>query len=1201
MPLRLKSLELQGYKTFATRTLFEFASGITAIVGPNGSGKSNIADAMRWVLGEQSYTLLRGKKTEDMIFSGSEHRPRSGMAHASVTFDNTDTWLPVDFAEVSLSRHAFRDGRNDYLLNGQHVRLRDINELLSQAGLSERTYTILGQGLVDASLALKADERRRLFEEAAGVALYRSRREDALKRLEHTERNLERVLDILSELEPRLRSLERQAKRAIDYGRAQADLRATLRDWYGYHWHSGQARLTEAREKVRQQEKRVQEASQAFQSAQADYAGFRERLSGLRGELNAWHRQSAELHSQRERISRDLAVVEERRRALNTAHTAMLFDLEAVSDQEKLLHERMLEVDGETTRQQVERDEAHSELNTAQQALQSGQLERAALEAQLTGLRTQLETINQQRAEIQARLDELESRFEGSLQKLESARQTFKSAEAAMLNAEAVSRDSQGESQNAEAEWRKAETKLGDRKQQLERLETERRVLLEKNARGEADFSRLKAQLEVLEQAEITLSGYADGARFLLDAARNAQLRTTRGALSAVLDVPAELEIAIAAALGDTLDAVLLEDGELDEALRLLESDEAGRAALLPLLGTSNHPLSVPRDDDCLGLASDLVKVPDDLRSALQLILGHTLIAKNRASARRLMKGLPLHARVVSLRGEVFRGDGLVIAGKTAAVSTLSRPRQKRELATSLEDLTARIKESKSAADRLSAQLLAAHEEATQAAGELEAARLKLEKSHQAEHQAGLESESARRQLDWHNSQVQELESGQTEAEANRKKWVAAQAEIEVQSSRIAEQIKGLSARLSESSLEEIKSQVTYWSTRLEVIEQGMQNVKARKEERSEENLRLESRKSDLTEKMQKLETELVGLDGEQAGLHETETSYNQQIEELQLKMGPAETDLENAEAQEAKHQTGELTAQRAMAAAERMLNQIQLELSRRQDNLNSLREKILDDFGLVEFDYAEEVTGPQPLPFEGLVEQLPLVNELPLDLEQTLTTQKSRLRRLGPVNPEARQEFESESERYSFLKTQVDDLNKAEADLKKVITELDELMRRDFLKTFEMVDKEFRQSFVRLFGGGSARLSLTDPDNIVETGIEIEARLPGRREQGLALLSGGERSLTAIALVFALLKVSPTPVCVMDEVDAMLDEANVGRFRDLLAELSKETQFIIITHNRNTVQAADVIYGVTMGRDSASQVISLRLDEVTDDILMKG
>src|SRR6185503_7543814 len=292
MPLRLKSLELQGYKTFASKTVFEFAGGVTAIVGPNGSGKSNIADALGWVLGEQSYTLLRGKKTEDMIFNGSEHRAGASMASAHIVFDNTAGWLQVDYTEVDMTRRAYRDGHNDYLLNDQQVRLRDLNELLAASGLSERTYTILGQGLVDASLALKAEERRRLFEEAAGVGLYRVRREEALKRLDATRHNLERVLDILSELEPRLRSLERQAKRAIEYSRAQANLKVILREWYGYHWHGGQQELTNAHEVVKAQERRVQEARAVHHEAQVEYTAFRERLTSLRAQLNAWHRRA---------------------------------------------------------------------------------------------------------------------------------------------------------------------------------------------------------------------------------------------------------------------------------------------------------------------------------------------------------------------------------------------------------------------------------------------------------------------------------------------------------------------------------------------------------------------------------------------------------------------------------------------------------------------------------------------------------------------------------------------------------------------------------------------------------------------------------------------------------------------------------------------------------------------------------------------
>jgi chromosome segregation protein len=324
-------------------------------------------------------------------------------------------------------------------------------------------------------------------------------------------------------------------------------------------------------------------------------------------------------------------------------------------------------------------------------------------------------------------------------------------------------------------------------------------------------------------------------------------------------------------------------------------------------------------------------------------------------------------------------------------------------------------------------------------------------------------------------------------------------------------------------------------------------------------------------------------------------------IEALQVDVEPAEGELETAEVEETRLQDVEANTQRMLGTAERLHGQVQLDQLRKQEALDNLRLRITDDFGLVMFDYADDVAGPVPLPLEGMVEELPVVTEVAPDLEAQLRRQRTQVRRLGPINPEAKEEFDRESERYSFMSTQIDDLRKAEDDLRQVIAELDELTRQEFSKTFDAVDKQFREMFTRLFAGGSARLALTDPDNLVDTGIEIEARLPGRREQGLALLSGGERSLTAVALVFALLKVSPTPVCVMDEVDAMLDEANVGRFRELLVELSRDTQFIVITHNRNTVQAADVIYGITMGRDSSSQTISLRLDQVTEDLLKQG
>lgn len=1203
MPLRLKSLELQGYKTFASKTTFEFAAGITAIVGPNGSGKSNIADSLRWVLGEQSYALLRGKKTEDMIFNGSEHRPRASMASAHIVFDNTTGWLPVDFTEVGMTRRAYRDGHNEYLLNDQHVRLRDLNELLAASGLSERTYTILGQGLVDASLALKADERRRLFEEAAGVGLYRVRREDAMKRLDNTTRNLERVLDIISELEPRLRSLERQAKRALEYTRAQADLKVILREWYGYHWHHAQQELTESREVVKAQEARVREAREIHARAQAEYNTFREKFVGLRSQLNAWHRQSAELHNQREEVSRSLAVLEERQRSLLSSQSSVLADQNRTSDEERVARERLAKAEQEGTRLQGEHEDAQGQYSAAHQALEMSKTERAAMEEQLRAAQAEIEKSNTQRAEAQARLDELKSRLESLGSRLRATEQAIESAEVHARAAEeqyAVARQAR---QEAEARLRDAEGQLREKRGSLERLEATRRAKSEERAQKLAEYTRLNAQLEVLEQAEHSLAGYAEGARFLLDAARQARLRGARGALSASLDVPAELEVSVAAALGDTLDAILLDASEIDDALQLLESDEAGRAALLPLTNHSRPLIDNSKDENSLGVASELVYAPEGLRTAVRLLLGQTLIVRDRATARRLLDELPTHARVVTLRGEVFRGDGLIIAGKatSAGGSALSRPRQKRELSESIAVLNTQIESVNGDVDALSAQITEAQRELNYAEERVREERLSVEEKSRAERRAEVEFESGRRQLEWQQQQRNQLNLEIEEAAAVRQTLIQSQSDVESQTARTQETLRALSEQLKTMDLMETQNQASYWSTRVAVAERALADANSRKEEREKEVARFDTRLVELTARLTEAETSLSGLEAERAALRERETELHTWIEELRVFIDPAEKNLETAEQEEARLQEAESNAQRALATAERLLGQVQLDQMRKQEALDNLRQRITDDFGLVMFDYAEDVSGPVPLPFEGMVEELPVVTEVSSELESQLAQHRTRLRRMGAINPEAKQEFETESERYAFMKTQVEDLQKAEEDLKHVIAELDELTRQEFAKTFDAVDKQFRAMFTRLFGGGSARLSLTDPDNLVETGIEIEARLPGRREQGLALLSGGERSLTAVALVFALLKVSPTPVCVMDEVDAMLDEANVGRFRDLLQELSKETQFIIITHNRNTVQAADVIYGITMGRDSASQVISLRLDQVTEEMLQRA
>jgi chromosome segregation protein len=575
-------------------------------------------------------------------------------------------------------------------------------------------------------------------------------------------------------------------------------------------------------------------------------------------------------------------------------------------------------------------------------------------------------------------------------------------------------------------------------------------------------------------------------------------------------------------------------------------------------------------------------------------------VVRDRAAARRLIAGQPGHARAVTLRGEVFCGDGLVLAGKSSRGSTLSRPRQRRELREALTSLDERLASLEAEQQNLTSGLRTVQEALSVMETDAREARQKFENARSVEREKTVELDSAKRQLEWRQEQLEALQAEMSRAEAQWAELIEGKGQIEAELVREQEEFHVLEQQLSEISLDEAQEQVTYWATRAAVYDQSLNDAKARRDERGSTLSRLEEQGRDFTRRLEEIEASLAQLSHDRKSLHERENELNAQIATFRARIDPAEVDLATAEKQEHELQEREGVAQRGMTAADRMYNQVQVDVIRRQEALDSLRNRIQDDFGLVMFEYASDVSGPLPLPLDGMVEQLPVVSEISPELEEQMKRQRAQLRRMGPINPEAQAEYVAESERFSFMKTQVEDLHKAEADLRQVIAELDELTKQEFSKTFEAVDKEFRQIFVRLFGGGSAHLALTDPEDLVNTGIEIEARLPGRREQGLALLSGGERSLTAIALVFALLRVSPTPVCVLDEVDAMLDESNVARFRDLLEELSRDTQFIIITHNRNTVQAADVIYGVTMGRDSASQVISLKLDEVTDEFIGK-
>ncbi|HEX7568476.1 MAG TPA: chromosome segregation protein SMC [Anaerolineaceae bacterium] len=1201
MAPRLKSLELHGYKTFASRTVFEYPGLITAIVGPNGSGKSNIADSIRWVLGEQSYSLLRGRKTEDMIFAGSEQRPRAGMASASILFDNSDGWLPIDFAEVAITRRAYRDGTNEYLLNGQRVRLKEISELLAQSGLSERTYTIIGQGLVDAALSLKPEERRKFFEEAAGIGLYRSRREESLNRLETTKRNLERVQDILSELGPRLGSLEKQARRTLEYERIKGELRLLLRDWYGYHWHTTQQDWAHAREVMKAQDIRQQNTRQVLDEVQVQLARLRDQLMEVRERLNGWHTQSAELHQRREKISRDLAVMDERQRALQDQALNLERDVNRLIEDRATRQERIKKLADEKKQLDEELIEAQNQVSSASKILEARSRERQQVEYSLRDTRQKLTASQTRQVQIKAHQNEVRQRLESLRSSQKAAMLAIENDQNSLLKTEAQFKLVNEQREETQSALNNLETQRSEGRIHLDELETRRKVALDERSGLETQRSRIKAQLEVLEQAEHSFSGLNQGARLLLEAAREGRLNKGYRALSQALEVPAEIEIAITAVLGEFLDGVIFDQKtDLDPALGILENGSKGRAILVPLqLDGEAEPKFTPNaDHDCLGIAADLVKPPAELETLIRALLGSVLIVRDRTAARRLIGSLPKSARLVTLKGEVFWGNGVVAAGQEGRAGLISRPRHKRELLENFEKLDQKSALLNQSLRNLDDDLVENRNQIHQIEKDGKIASQRVSSLNQVYQQTNLALEQARTRLDWQRKQRVGFDSQIKQSEQEITRLADEIKGSEGQGNSLNEEIRKKGQELAALPLDDLQKEVVYWETTIAVANRSVKEAERRITEQSQDLAALGKSIEGVNLRQAAISQNADELLASKQVLRDEETGLNDEIQELQGKITPAEEELEGLEKKYSTQQGNHVAAQQAATLADRLANQAQLEVSHLREALDSLQRRVEEDFGLVAFEYEVDVAGPSPLPLEGMVEQLPKIVELPPDLETSINRQRGQLRRMGAVNPEAQKEYLEVKERFQFLTAQVDDLKKADTDLRQVIAELDDLMKKEFRKTFDAVAAEFRQLFTRMFAGGSARLVMVDEDDLNETGIDIEARLPGRREQGLSLLSGGERSLTAVALVFSLLKVSPTPFCVLDEVDAMLDEANVGRFREMLIELSKNTQFIIITHNRNTVQSADVIYGVTMGRDSASQIISLKLDEVSEEMV---
>ncbi len=1176
--MRLKRLVLQGYKTFATKTEFVFDSGITAVVGPNGSGKSNVADAVRWVLGEQSYSTLRGKRTTDMIFHGSQSRPRAGMAQAILTLDNSDGWLPIDYTEVEIGRRAYRSGENEYILNGQKVRLRDIAELLASSGLAERTYTIIGQGLVDQALSLKADERRALFEEAAGISHYKSRRAETLRRLQETQRNLERVHDILAEIKPRLRSLKRQATRAQNYEQIAADLRHLLRIWYGFKWEQAKRQTRRARETAVLVETKWQASRDALQQQQ-------EKIDQQRRLINRRQQEIGELLAARDESRETVAKARREVAILRERQAAARRQLADIGQELPLQRQQQAVAQAELAAAMVELKTAQATLSDSQNQLLQFNSGFQAQQAEINHRQTALRQAEQTQRATQTRLAQAEGQLSQLREQVTSGKwQVVSAAEGELVKVAAEVEKVTAVLQSAESSRDNLrpnrESTHKERRALIDALKTLRRENREREKglnRQRNQLARLEARLEMLDQLRRKDVAVGDGVPVI-------------GRFGRLVTIPAEYRTAVAAALAARLETLVVAD-ETQLWQLLHSSDPKQMLTAVSLQNVANNQLPIINHPQSIGRASELVTCNAAIRPLADLLLSPVLLANDARTAYAIAQELPPGMLAVTPDGFVAHGGGLVErAGQEAAGAILTREAAWQEAKAAVEKQKADVAEMATAVAAQQALI----QEKQDRVDELQREENRLA---QLEHEAGQRVSRAQRDLDRARQQQKFLER-QRQAQAEelarlQQRIEQAEQEIEKQKEEVVKAETAVThARAQLESLPVAAAQQQRQSLQQSI--QSTQTIVAGRQ------AVVDSRRSTLNQidrQIGRLQERQAALQQqvEQLSLTEEETrvtQMQQQLAALDERINPLQDHLRQDRQALAQLEDAISAIQKQTHDRETQHTQTQIALSQRQNNMEGLQERIKADLGIVALSYDADQTGPTPLPMDEVVEQLPVINELPDDIEDTIQHYRGQMQRMGAINPDAPEEYQETQERFDFMTEQVEDLNQTEAQLRQIIAELDELTSRAFGETVAKVNNVFGDIFTQLFGGGSARLALTDPDDLTISGVDIIARLPNRREQGLGLLSGGERSLTAAALIFSLLRVSPTPFCVMDEVDAALDEANVNRFRELLRELSLKTQVIVITHNRGTVQAAHTIYGISMGTDSASQSISIKPEE---------
>ena len=1179
----LKSIEIQGFKSFANKMRFEFHNGITGIVGPNGSGKSNVADAVRWVLGEQRVKQLRGASMQDVIFAGTELRKPLGFAYVAITLDNSDHKLPVDYEEVTVARRIYRSGESEYLLNGVQCRLRDINELFYDTGIGKEGYSIIGQGQIDKILSDKPEDRRELFDEAAGIVKYKRRKEQSVKKLENEQANLVRVTDILQELQKQVGPLERQAEKARIYLKKREELKTADVNCFLLQHHQVTEEMDHLSRDLEIADVDLTSARTQYEASNVEYDHIQDRLAGLDALITQIRDKISKTNLIRGQLEGDIKLFEEQIRSARTSAEHMRQRQAAVTqelerrnaEKEQILGEKNA-VDADLSGLVAQRDEAArqqqalaeqirllmDQINEKKDAVLHILDERAAIKSRMASLTTQEEQLAVRKAEltsrlVQVRTDEsrqdevildLQNRFDALAQEIEE------------LNAEKAA----------------VEESIAGKKTELAQTD-------EKMRAAEFSYQQEKARLDSLANLTERYEGFGNSVKRVME--HKQQEPGLIGVVADLIKTDSRYETAIEVALGGNIQNVVTEDeATAKRMIEMLKKEKAGRATFLPLTTIRNQQefkaKEILKEPGVIGMADELVRTDARFQDVAAALLGRVVIVDTFDHAVKASAKFHHTVRMVTLEGELFAPGGAISGGAFRNSSNLLGRR--REMA----ELQEKVAKCRAEADRLRQAIEDTKSERNRLRARLETIRMTLQSRFLEQNttrvniiQEQEKKESAADDLELLREESASIEE-KTASIAAEKQQIAADLEASVVSENEANQTAAqlqVQADGLRKEEEEKASVVASWDIEISKIRQK-ESFAAENLARIEEEVgRSEAELQEILENLQKYEEDIAFREKNIEETRKTiESSHGVQDEdEKALKDSTEEKTQLTARQREVYEERGRLSD--TISGLEKELVRLTTRRERLEEQIDSQVHYMWDEY---------EIT---------LSDAKKLRNEELTDLEalkETAAELKKQIRELGSVNVNAIEEYREVSERYTFMKGQYDDLVEAAKALEGIIEELDNSMRRQFRQQFARITKEFDKVFKELFGGGTGTLELMEDADILEAGVRVIAQPPGKKLQNMMQMSGGEKALTAIALLFAIQNLKPSPFCLLDEIEAALDESNVGRFAQYLHKLTKYTQFIVITHRRGTMEQADRLYGITMQEKGVSALVSVNLIE---------